>query len=58
VQNPDSLIATVGAASLANGNIREVTEVTTVFTDDHAPVEWVVDQIILNAAREESDEQP
>jgi predicted membrane-bound spermidine synthase len=58
VQPEDSLVRTVGEASLATGNIREVTEVTTVFTDDHAPVEWVIDQIILNAAREESAENP
>jgi len=57
-QDPDSLIRTVGEASLATGNVREVTEVTTVFTDDHAPVERVVDQIILNAAREETAETP
>ncbi len=57
-QESGSLVHTVGEASLATGNLREVTEVTTVFTDDHAPVEWVVDQIILNAAREESEETP
>jgi predicted membrane-bound spermidine synthase len=58
VQEPGSLVRTVGEASLSTGNLREVTEVTTVFTDDHAPVEWVVDQIILNAAREEGEETP
>jgi len=58
VQEPGSLIRTVGEASLDSGNIREVTEVTTVFTDDHAPVERVVDQIILQAAREENEEAP
>lgn len=58
VQPEGSLVRTVGEASLASGNIREVTEVTTVFTDDHAPVEWVIDQIILNAAREETAENP
>lgn len=52
-QPVDSLVRTVGEASLATGNVREVTEVTTVFTDDHAPVERVVDQIIIDAAREE-----
>jgi predicted membrane-bound spermidine synthase len=58
LQPGGSLIRAVGESSLATGNIREVTEVTTVFTDDHAPVERVVDQIILNAAREESAENP
>ena len=53
---PDgSLIRTVGDASLTTGNIREIMSVTTVFTDDHAPVERVVDQIILDAAREEGE---
>ncbi|MDQ3541007.1 MAG: fused MFS/spermidine synthase, partial [Chloroflexota bacterium] len=52
-QPAGSLVRTVGEASLATGNVREVTEVTTVFTDDHAPVERVVDQIIIDAAREE-----
>ena len=57
-QPDESLVRTVGEASMATGNIREVTDVTTVFTDDHAPVEWVIDQIILNAAREETAENP
>lgn len=52
-QPVDSIIRTVGEASLQSGKVREVTKVTTVFTDDHAPVERVVDQIILDAAREE-----
>ena len=46
---------TVGEASVATGNIREIMGVTTVFTDDDAPVERVVDQIILDAAREEGE---
>ena len=58
LQDPESLIAQVGTASVESGNIREVTEVTTVFTDDHAPVERVVDLIILEAAREETEDQP
>jgi hypothetical protein len=57
-QPSDSLIRTVGETSIESGNIREVTEVTTVFTDDHAPVERVVDQIILQAARDENEDQP
>lgn len=54
-QPGESMIRSVGEASLETGNVREVTEVTTVFTDDHAPVERVVDQIILDAAREEDE---
>jgi predicted membrane-bound spermidine synthase len=47
------LIRSVGEISLASGNIREWTtaDPNLVFTDDHAPVERVVDQIIINAAR-------
>lgn len=56
-QEPGSLVRQVGDASVASGNIREVTEVTTVYTDDHAPVERVVDLIILGEARNEG-EQP
>ncbi len=57
-QESGSLIRQVGAASVECGNIREVTEVTTVYTDDHAPVERVVDLIILGEARTENEEQP
>jgi len=58
LQEDGSLVQIVGAASLASGNIREVTEVSEVFTDDHAPVERVVDQIILDVARERTDDEP
>jgi len=52
---PDGhLLKTVGERSIETGNIREVTTVDVVFTDDHAPVERVVDLIILDEAREES----
>ncbi|HEV2067213.1 MAG TPA: fused MFS/spermidine synthase, partial [Thermomicrobiales bacterium] len=54
-QPPGSLVRTVGESSLATGNVREVTEVTRVFTDDHAPVERIVDQIIIDVAREEDE---
>ena len=46
----DSLIRQVGNWSLEEGNIREYTGDDIVFTDDLAPVELVVDQIILNEA--------
>ena len=57
-QEPGSLVRQVGESSVETGNIREVTEVTTVYTDDHAPVERVVDLIILGEARNENEEQP
>ena len=49
-QPEGSLLRTIGDRALQTGNIREVTEVTTVFTDDHAPVQRVVDQMIINEA--------
>ncbi|MGB3329380.1 MAG: fused MFS/spermidine synthase [Thermomicrobiales bacterium] len=57
-QPEGSLVRTVGDAALTTGNVREVSAVTTVFTDDHAPVERVVDTIILDAAREETEDTP
>jgi predicted membrane-bound spermidine synthase len=60
-QQPEgSPIRIVGDAALETGNIREVTEVTTVFTDDHAPVERVIDQIIIDEALvdDEDEEAP
>lgn len=47
---PDGPIRTVGETSLRSGNIRAITEVDTVFTDDHAPVQRVVDMIIIDEA--------
>ncbi|HQZ88859.1 MAG TPA: fused MFS/spermidine synthase [Thermomicrobiales bacterium] len=48
-----SLIRQVGDIAIETGNIREWTGHDRVFTDDLAPVELVVDQIILRAATEE-----
>lgn len=45
-----SLVREVGNWSLEDGNIREYNGDDLVFTDDLAPVELVVDQIILNEA--------
>ncbi|RIK46440.1 MAG: spermine synthase [Chloroflexi bacterium] len=54
LQIPESsLIRQVGDLALESGNIREWTETKQVFTDDLAPVELVVDQIILRAATNE-----
>ena len=50
----DSPVRQVAERSLATGNMRQVEPGGQVFTDDHAPVELVVDQIILDAAREEA----
>jgi predicted membrane-bound spermidine synthase len=51
----DSELRTVADWSLATGNIREVRSGGRVFTDDLAPVEWVVDQMIVDAARKGED---
>lgn len=49
------LIKTVGETSLQSGNIREWTSTDPkwVFTDNHAPVEQVINSIIIDAARGE-----
>jgi spermidine synthase len=54
-QPADSLVRQVGEESLQTGNMREVLQSGDVWTDDHAPVERVVDLIILDAAREETE---
>lgn len=46
----DSPVGQVGHVSLETGSIREVQPGGQVFTDDHAPVELVVDQIIVDVA--------
>jgi len=46
LQNP--LLQTVAANSLNNGNIREEQRAKAYFTDDRAPVEQLIDTIILN----------
>ena len=55
-------VRTVGETALATGNIREVTSISEVFIDDHAPVQRVVDMIIIDealpATRNENDENP
>ena len=50
---PDaSPVREVASWSLASGNIRAVEPGSLVFTDDRAPVELVIDQMIFDAARE------
>ena len=53
-QPDDSLLRIVGERSIETGNIREVISADTVFTDDHAPVERLIDLIIIDEAREEA----
>jgi spermidine synthase len=57
VQNVERLpeaspVREVAGWSLASGNIRAVEPGDSVFTDDRAPVERVIDQMIFDAARE------
>jgi len=47
-----SPVREVAGWSLASGNIRAIAPGGMVFTDDRAPVELVIDQMILDAARE------
>jgi len=47
LNNP--LLQSVAQASIAYGNLREENSRTVYFTDDRAPVEQLIDQIILNA---------
>lgn len=49
---PDSPLREVAAWSIADGNMRAIEPGGVVFTDDHAPVEQVIDQMIFDAARE------
>lgn len=51
---PGSPLRTIGDLSLATGNIREWHGGGLVFTDNRAPVEQVIDQIIISAARKET----
>lgn len=52
---PASIRSSVAETSIASGNIREISAGGRVFTDDHAPIEQVVDTIILDVAREGED---
>ena len=48
----DSPVREVGRWIAESGNVREIEPGGLVFTDDHAPVELVIDTMILDAARE------
>jgi spermidine synthase len=53
----DGTIAEIVAGwALTSGNIRVIETGGRVFTDDHAPVELVVDEMIVDAARDENDD--
>jgi spermidine synthase len=48
--NGSPLIRVVSGWALDHGNIRTAATTGTVFTDDRAPVEWIIDQIIIDEA--------
>lgn len=50
-----SPLRTIGDLSLRTGNVREWTGNDMVFTDDHAPIEFVIDRLIVDAARKETE---
>ncbi|HET8630598.1 MAG TPA: fused MFS/spermidine synthase [Thermomicrobiales bacterium] len=54
---PGSPLRVIGDLSISKGNIREWHGGGLVFTDNRAPVEQVIDQIIINAAREETEQR-
>lgn len=50
-----SPLRTIGDLSLQTGNVRAWSGGGLVFTDDRAPVELVIDRLILDAARKETE---
>lgn len=51
--SPGSTQAIIAEAAMTYGNIRVAEPTIEPYTDDHAPVEWLIDQMIVDAAREE-----
>jgi len=51
--DPTSISGTIANGAVATGNIRVAEASTQVYTDDLAPVEWLVDQMIVDAARDD-----
>jgi predicted membrane-bound spermidine synthase len=51
--DPGSLGGTIAQRAVATGNIRIADASVEPYTDDLAPVEWLVDRMIVDAAREE-----
>jgi predicted membrane-bound spermidine synthase len=50
---PRPIVTTTAATAHTSGNIRLATAIEPVLTDDHAPVEWIIDQIIVDEALRE-----
>ncbi len=48
---PDSPVIALGDAAMANGNMTDVAPGPKIFTDDYAPVEDLIDSIIIDVAR-------
>jgi predicted membrane-bound spermidine synthase len=51
--NPTTISGTIARSASATGNVRAAEVSTDAYTDDLAPVEWLVDRMIVDAAREE-----
>ena len=45
--------AIIATSAMTYGNIRMAEGSVEPYTDDRAPVEWLIDQMIVDAAREE-----
>jgi predicted membrane-bound spermidine synthase len=54
---PEGILRTVAERSLATGDPRPIDPGGRVFTDDHAPVELVIDRIIVDEARDREEDQ-
>jgi predicted membrane-bound spermidine synthase len=50
VAQPTPFLTDVATWALDHGNIRQASSSATVLTDDRAPVEWIIDQIIIREA--------
>jgi predicted membrane-bound spermidine synthase len=46
-QNPDVHPLLIASMQTTFGNLKTDYETTTVFTDDHAPIEWIVNDMVL-----------
>jgi hypothetical protein len=51
--DPASTSGRIASSALATGNVRVAHASTEAYTDDLAPVEWLVDRMIVDAARDE-----
>jgi hypothetical protein len=48
-----SISGTIAQRAIATGNVRVARASVEAYTDDLAPVEWLVDRMIVDAARDE-----